>query len=274
MPAICRFSCKFMPSFKLLLPRFICIAAALTLSACATDVKLDPQGGKSSISVQNKLLNPSNGGELIKPQLLRTGDIILSAANGINSAGIRAITLSPVSHAALYVGNGQIIEAVTSGVRQRNITEFIAEEATIVAFRHPKIDGIEAALIQKFAEKHVGTKYNTAGIVLQAPFTLQRKFCELPIIPALARDACIRGSAAIALGPVPNDQFFCSQFVLEAYKAAGIPLTDSDPRLVTPGDLLHMRQGDVPSIKIHQALQYVGHLKAPVALAAQGVITN
>lgn len=245
---------------------------SLSLMACATDVKLDPAHGKGSIQVQNKSLDPSNGGELVSDKALRTGDIILSAANGINSAGIRAITLSPVSHAALYVGNGQIIEAVGSGVRQRSIQEFVAEEATIVAFRHPKIDGIEAALIQKFAQKHVGTKYNTAGIVLQAPFTLQRKFCELPLMPSLVRDACIRGSAAIALGPVPNDQFFCSQFVLEAYKAAGVPLTDSDPRLVTPGDLLHMRQGDVPSIRIHQALQYVGHLKAPPVLASAAEI--
>jgi cell wall-associated NlpC family hydrolase len=243
----------------------------LTLMACATDVKLDSRGG-GSINVQNKSLDPSNGGELVGAQALRTGDIILSAANGINSMGIRAISLSPVSHAALYVGNGQIIEAVGSGVRQRTIQEFIAEEATIAAFRHPKMDGIQAALIQKFAEKHVGTKYNTAGIVLQAPFTLQRKFCELPIMPALVRDACVRGSAAITLGPVPNDQFFCSQFVLEAYKAAGIPLTDADPRLVTPDDLLHMRQGDVTSIKIHQALQYVGHLKAPPALAQRTIV--
>lgn len=251
-------------AFRLFLTPLLCAS----LLACATDVKLNPQSGTSSIKVQNKSLDPSNGGELVSAQALRTGDIILSATNGINSMGIRAVTLSPVSHAALYVGNGQIVEAVGAGVRQRSMQEFILEEATIVAFRHPNIDGVQAGLMQKFAEKHVGTKYNTAGIVLQAPFTLGRKFCELPIMPTLVRDACIRGGAAIALGPVPNDQFFCSQFVLEAYKAAGLPLTAADPRLVTPDDLLHMRQGDVPSIKIHQALQYVGHLKAPPLVAS------
>jgi len=30
---------------------------------------------------------------------------------------------------------------------------------------------------------------------------------------------------------------------------------------VSPADLLHMREGDVPSVRIHQPLQYVGHLK-------------
>jgi hypothetical protein len=75
--------------------------------------------------------------------------------------------------------------------------------------------------------------------------------------------------AAIQLGIGRNDQFFCSQFVLEAYKTAGLPLTDADPRLISPGDLLHMREGDVPSVKIRQTLQYVGHLKAPPVIVAQ-----
>jgi hypothetical protein len=251
--------------------RIACVyLISLCLAGCTTQVTPEKSADNHrplplQIAVQNKSIDPGNGGILIDERTLRPGDIILSATNGLNSTGIRAITLSPVSHAALYVGRGQIIEAVTSGVSQRSVAQFMQDEATIVAFRHPKLDGIQAALIQKFAEKHLGTKYNTAGIVLQAPFALERKLCELPLMPALARDACIRGIAAIQLGPVPNDQFFCSQFMLEAYKAAGLPLTDADPRLISPGDLLHMRQGDVPSVKIHQALHYVGHLKAPPA---------
>ncbi len=79
--------------------------APLLLTACATDVKLDPRQGAPSINVQNKSLDPSNGGELVSEKALIAGDIILSAANGINSACIRAITLSPVRHAALYVGH-------------------------------------------------------------------------------------------------------------------------------------------------------------------------
>jgi hypothetical protein len=57
--------------------------------------------------------------------------------------------------------------------------------------------------------------------------------------------------------------------VLEAYRHAGLLLTSADPRLVSPADLLHMREGDVPSIQIAQALQYVGHLKSPPPLEAE-----
>ena len=59
--------------------------------------------------------------------------------------------------------------------------------------------------------------------------------------------------------------------MLEAYRQAGLPLTSADPRLVSPADLLHMREGDVPSIQIAQALQYVGHLKSPPPLDAEQV---
>ncbi len=86
----------------------------------------------------------------------------------------------------------------------------------------------------------------------------------------MVRDFCIRGIAAVQLGLGRNDQFFCSQFILEAYRSAGLPLTDADPRLINPGDLLHMREGDVPSIMIHKPLRYVGHLKAaPQMVAAE-----
>lgn len=115
--------------------------------------------------------------------------------------------------------------------------------------------------MRRFAAQHDGKRYNTLGIVLQAPFTLQRQYCELPLVPGLVRDFCIRGLASIQLGAARNDRFFCSQFVLEAYQHARLPLTTADPLLVSPADLLHMRDGDVPSVRTEQALDYVGHLK-------------
>ncbi|WP_440108538.1 YiiX/YebB-like N1pC/P60 family cysteine hydrolase [Acidovorax sp. BL-A-41-H1] len=240
------------------------LAAVMATAAtgCATRMGRDADSGLPTLQVQNSsLLMPGNGGQSIDSGDLRAGDIVLSATHGINSLGIRAITLSPVSHAALYLGNGRIIEAVGSGVRIRSTAEFMADEATIVAFRHPGITDEHAVAMRAFAQAQDGKKYNTAGIVLQAPFTLQRKYCELPLVPGAVRDACIRGIAAIQLGAARNDRFFCSQLVLETYRAANLPLTDASALLISPADLLHMREGDVPSVQIKQALQYVGHLK-------------
>ena len=241
---------------------YACAAMGL-LSACATQIGTDPASGTRAFQVQNRLLlTPANGGKRITTAELLPGDIILSSTNGVTSLGIRLLTVSPVSHAALYLGNDDIAEAVGAGIRTRKMADFIADESTIVAFRHPGVRAEHADTMRSFAQAHAGKKYNVLGVVLQAPFTLQRQYCELPLVPSLVRDACIRGLAAIQLGVARNDRFFCSQFVLAAYQEARLPLTTADPLLISPADLLHMREGDVPSVRIAQSLQYVGHLKS------------
>jgi hypothetical protein len=199
---------------------------------------------------------------------LQAGDIILSAASGINSAAIQLLTLAPVSHACLYVGDLQVAEAVGEGVRLRAVARLVQEEATVVAFRHPGIRPEHVARMQAFVAETVGHKYNYVGVMLQAPFSIERRLCELPLMPPLVRDLCVRGIGAVQLGLGPKDRFFCSQFVLEAYRRAGLPLTSASPRLLSPADLLHMREGDVPSVRSHQTLLYVGHLKLPPPSAA------
>lgn len=248
----------------------ICLTVA-ALAGCATRMGLPSDSGMPTLKFQNKALNPTNGGTLASAVDLKPGDIILTADNGINSASVRLATFSPVSHAAIYVGDEMVVESVGSGTRYRTLADLLAQEVTAVAFRHPGMQTEQAQRLVAFARSQIGQKYNYTGILLQAPFVIERRLCELPLIPSPVRDFCIQGIAAVQLGLGRNDRFFCSQLVLEAFRSARLPLTDADPRLVTPGDLLHMREGDVPSIQIHQALQYVGHLKAPplaVAVAA------
>jgi len=258
-------------------PSPILMLALLTgLSGCAS--RVDPLAiadGQSPVRLQNRLLlTPANGGQRIAPDDLEAGDIILSNTAGLVSMGIRALTVAPVSHASLYLGDAHVAEAVGTGVRIRPVADFMADESTIVAFRHPGLKPEHAEALRRFAATHDGKKYNAFGIVLQAPFTLQRQYCELPLIPGLVRDFCIRGLAAVQLGAARNDRFFCSQFVLEAYQQAKLPLTSADPLLVSPADLLHMREGDVPSVRTEQALQYVGHLKAGPAATDVEVATR
>ncbi len=241
---------------------FFFLVLVLGLAGCATRIDTNSQTGVPNLRMQQRLaLSPSNGGLQITPVNLRAGDIVLSSTHSLTSMSVRLITVAPVSHAALYLGDGRFVEAVGAGVRLRSTQEYMDSESTIVAFRHPGVGEAHAAALNEFAQRHVGKKYNTAGIVLQAPFSIGRQYCELPLIPGLVRDYCIRGLAAIQLGAVKNDRFFCSQFVLEAYRHAKLPLTTADPRLISPADLLHMREGDVPSVRTEQALQYVGHLK-------------
>jgi cell wall-associated NlpC family hydrolase len=251
--------------------------AAVLCAGCATGVVevRKPDGEmpqRTAFAVQSTALNPRNGGQLVGAEALRPGDILLSADAGVASAGIRLMTLSPVSHAALYVGDDYVVEAVGSGVRARSVAAVFEEEAVVVAFRDPRVTDETGGAIAAFALRQVGQRYDHLGVMLQVPFTLERRACELPLVPNLVRDFCIRGIATIQLGAFSNDQFFCSQFVLEAYRQAGLPLTDAAPRWLSPRDILHMREGDVSSVKVRQTLTYVGHLKynVPAVLPERG----
>jgi hypothetical protein len=172
----------------------------------------------------------------------------------------------------LYLGDGRIAEAVGTGVRSRSLDEVVDEEQMVVAFRLPGVDAEHAERLRTWSLAQVGTHYNTLGVMLTAPFVLDRRACELPLLPDAVRNFCMSGLANVQLGASRDDQFFCSQFVIEAYNQAGLPITTTDPRWVSPGDLLHMREGDVPSVPATKPLRYVGHLKynPPPLLAADG----
>lgn len=246
----------------------ILLLLLLLLCGCAAQVQTtgsDPDSGepaKRALALQRLALTPKNGGRLVDASLLEPGDIILSAGKGMVSVGIRVFTIAPVSHSVLYIGEGDIVEAVVGqGVRRRSLQESLDEDTVAVAFRAPDLTPEQGRQISAFAQAQVGTKYNALGVLLQAPFSIEKRICELPILPTNVRDFCIRGVASIQLGVVSKKRFFCSQFLLEAYRSAGVPITDADPRWISPADLLHMREGDVPSMRVRQSLAYIGHLK-------------
>ena len=241
--------------------------AALLLTACATQLveappsELRPAGGKSLV-FQQKSLAPASGERAITAADLRAGDILLSAEASLRSSGIRIVTLAPVSHSAIYLGDDQVAEALGGGVGLRSVPAMLAEESVIAVYRHPRVDAELGGRIAAEARARVGRGYDFVGAFLYVPFSAQRQACELPALPTPLRQACISLLASVQLGVrEPEERFFCSAFVLEAYRDAGLPLTQARARWLTPADILHMREGDVSALPVEQPLVYVGHLK-------------
>ena len=255
----------------------LAILAAL-LQGCATQLGVRGADGGDDASARQRLLfqssdiAPKTDEAALKPNELRPGDIILTTSPGLVGASIQLVTWSPITHAAIYLGDGRIVEALRPVVRVRRLDELLAEDFVVMALRHPGLSAEQAQQIRDYGLQKAGTPFNYMGVTLHVPYSVARRVCELPLVPSPLRDACLRSVGMMNYLASNGSRLFCSQLVLDAYRQAGLPITDADPRLITPSDLLHMREGDVASVRIHRPLRYVGHLKyePPVTVAALG----
>ena len=203
-------------------------------------------------------LDPGAGGRSVDENALQTGDIIVSTTGAQVSSLIRWATKSQVSHAVLYIGGGQVVEAVGEGVMLRSLADAVAEATVAVAFRHPSLTTAQALVVRDFAGQQLGKAYNYWGIVRQGGFQLDREtFCSGK--GGADYDRCVNWVGRVNLGKGDDDSFFCSQLVVAAYQNAGVPLTSTPPNWNSPDNLAQLGMS--------KRLGYVGHLKAPAANA-------
>lgn len=248
---------------------FLCICC-FVLAACTAQFQRVPDatgdGKHVAVKFQRQNTAPQTGVVLVQPMDLQVGDILFSADSSINSRVLRLFGNTSISHAFLYLGESEIAEAVGSGVHIMSLAESVDESPLLVVYRHPQITGLQAEKIRAFARAEAGNKYNYLGIVKQTPYTITRKVCELPVIPRAFRHLCLNTMAVVQVTPFSSDRYFCSQFVVAAYRYAGLPLTNTPAEWVAPADLLHMRSGDIPSVIPVYPLHYVGHLRCKTSL--------
>ena len=81
----------------------------------------------------------------------------MSTTSGFISDVIRVVTYSTVSHAALYAGNGEVIEAITPGVVLRTLEQALADDALAVAYRSPDMTPAIANKIVRYTSSQIGT---------------------------------------------------------------------------------------------------------------------
>lgn len=199
---------------------------------------------------------PLIGPRSIDSRGMQVGDLILSTSDGITSEAIRWGTDSSVSHAALYIGNGRMVEAIPEGVLEAPLSAALGDDSLAVVVRYPGLTTQQGSRIADFARQAAssGAQYNTFGIVRQALFLLWTMLG--------GSDESARGFLGrIDLGSDEN-QWFCSEFIVDAYRASGVLLLPADAKWVTPKDLHNLREGDFTNLgSLNGKLAYVGHLK-------------
>lgn len=195
-------------------------------------------------------LSPVRGGGVcLADTALEPADIIVMAGTGAVSTAILWFgpdgAPSDVSHAALYVGKGEVIEAVGQGVVQRSLGKSLDEHYLAVSYRVRGMNPSAAAQIVHIASQWKGRKYDTLGAAAAG--------ARNPLV-------CVRVFGIVACGIAraggfkSSDKFYCSQLVLEAYKRAGVSFITQDPNTSEPQDIVTAYSRD--------KLMYVGHLIA------------
>jgi hypothetical protein len=199
-------------------------------------------------------LDPGIGGMSIGQDALRPGDIILSTTRDVSSRVIRFGTGSEVSHAAVYIGDGKVIEAVGGGVLESTLANKLSHDTLAVAYRHIDMTPEKAALMIGFLNqaKDAQARYNYGGLVRVVPSVLANRICNA--LPAARQEACRAQARNLRLGTDSNDQFYCSELVLRSLSAAGISIADMPASSSSPNDFVNLNHNGT--------LTYVGHLKA------------
>ncbi|WP_081758380.1 YaeF family permuted papain-like enzyme [Chania multitudinisentens] len=251
------------------------------LMGCTMDIALSEKEKHPvllPVDIQFQALSsaPQNTFREVDETALQDGDLLFSSTIGLTSLGIRLFSASSVSHVAIYIGNGQVAEAVGDGVQIVSLEAVLAHSDKLFALRMPNLTSNQAEQIRHFAQQKAGSRYNYQGIIEMMPFMVTKQLCSLNPFSKDFRQQCVQGLAAAQLStPTSNESsYFCSQFVLAAFEHAGHPLTLASSGWVSPGDLLHMREGDVATLAPNQALAYIGHIKPGIYLRSRALVRN
>jgi cell wall-associated NlpC family hydrolase len=183
-----------------------------------------PAAGAPQASYPDPLFNHHRNYVGLKD--LKPGDIILNTTEGFVSETIRYFSNASYNHAAIYVGNGEVVEAVGSGVRKIKLTEFLAEGDHIIrsmVLRDANLTGSQREAIADFAKKQVGKPYNIATL----PFALGKRKPD-------------------NANSFNRDSYYCSQLVAAAYSSAGARLDATLEH--SPGELAGMVKSKLTAV--------------------------
>ena len=168
---------------------------------------------------------------IIDIEYLKKGDILVSTTNATVSSVIRVGTHSVVSHAMLYIGDGEVIEAVGEGVKINNLRMNISSHGylNVIAYRLPTLTSEKANTVVNYALMQTGKAYDFGGLVGAAensdPVFMRSNPVSSMILHPFAYPAQMGVHLLGRTGAFQDEnKYFCSELVFESYEKTGVNL--------------------------------------------------
>lgn len=165
---------------------------------------------------------------------LQKADIIASTTSAGVSVAIRTGSVSSVSHARLYVGNGEVIEAVGEGVVRAKLSTVLSSDTLAIAYRRKDMNDGIADIVIRFAERQIGKSYDYAGVA-GAGSTTPGGIIVGILFPIVGLGMSGAGASNMIS---PDSKFFCSELVTRAFEEANAPIIGRPATISRPGDIL------------------------------------
>ncbi len=171
---------------------------------------------------------------------VRDGDILLCSGRDPFSRLIGWATKSPWTHVALAyrwpaLGRIMVFESVQQlGVRTVPLAKFISQSST---GQRPYPGQIILARHEDYADK--GGKYGSAAMKRLADFAVDRlgqPFSGAEILKIAARICFGAGRGKTPKALVPKDEYICSEYAAQCFKAVGIDIPWDGLGFIAPAD--------------------------------------
>lgn len=167
---------------------------------------------------------------------------------------IRAGIGSSVSHSMIYVGGGNVIEAIDKGVVRQPIALSLNQAVLAIGLRRRNLTEKQRADVIKYATQYMFRPYDKIGAAGSGTNTgrgsvLAGFGCSISLL------FCAAGAAAARDNAKPENadkSFFCSELVARVFEMAGAPVVEGAASAATPRH-----------IRVATALLYLGSSWTP-----------
>jgi len=213
---------------------------------------------------------------------LQPGDVVLTCGRGfeLGSLPIRTANFFKKgygergwTHAALYIGNGQVVEAFPGGIVCRNFKEFYStDKFDLLALRPKKADAQAIVKVIAFCKAEVSKKYDWRALIYFALYNF------LPAGLHFLLDKKFLGDCFNV-----NDSYFCSELIATGFQKSDSYCFENPPYKVMPIDFYNNIWFDVVDRQVKQqgfnwlkdgfffVLYVIAGIVCPLLLVALGV---